>query len=436
MNNKNKIYTATDFAKYHAGTMPAKEMYALEKAALEDDFLADALEGYAFTKTEEVDLAAIKNTLTSKNDTAKVVSITSKNNWLRYAAAAVIVLGLGTLFYTVNNKAEEKSFANKEVKAKVPVDSFSNIQAENSVVKADSAQVSENINSNQTLSLTPPPQFPIKSTPPSENQLEVTPLALVQNPINRNLDINTTRDNNGFNSNQLNSNVFQNNLDNRTGGPKQIANNRNINTANNRSVQNNNSAISYPAAKPIGDDFAKFKVNDTTYLNAIAKNEDREKDKEVVKIAERKAEEKSQMEEVVVTGYANAKKAKQVTSATTNTSADAIAGKVAGVQVSANTTSAPKGRMDENKFIVNYQPLTEFKNYVQKNIKPIFDTKGNEIKGKVILSFKTNKKGQPYKIKVVQSLASKCDDEAIALLKNAIVKWPANADLQTVEIVF
>ena len=63
MKEKNKIYTAADFARYHAGTMPADEMHELEKAALEDPFLADALEGYAYAPAFENDIIELKEKL-------------------------------------------------------------------------------------------------------------------------------------------------------------------------------------------------------------------------------------------------------------------------------------------------------------------------------------------------------------------------------------
>ena len=66
MKEKNKIYTADDFARYHAGTMPAGEMHALEKAALEDPFLADALEGYIHAPAFEKDIAKLKDRLNEK----------------------------------------------------------------------------------------------------------------------------------------------------------------------------------------------------------------------------------------------------------------------------------------------------------------------------------------------------------------------------------
>ncbi len=45
--NNIKNFTAADIEKYHKGLLSAKERHDLEKAALDDPFLADALEGYA-----------------------------------------------------------------------------------------------------------------------------------------------------------------------------------------------------------------------------------------------------------------------------------------------------------------------------------------------------------------------------------------------------
>ncbi|HEX4374426.1 MAG TPA: hypothetical protein VHZ50_14085, partial [Puia sp.] len=44
--NKNiKHYSAADIQNYVAGKLSAAEMHAIEKAALDDPFLADAIEG-------------------------------------------------------------------------------------------------------------------------------------------------------------------------------------------------------------------------------------------------------------------------------------------------------------------------------------------------------------------------------------------------------
>ena len=61
--SSNNNYTAADFERYHAGKMSAAEMHALEKAAMEDPFLADALEGFVFTPTPQNDLELIRTKL-------------------------------------------------------------------------------------------------------------------------------------------------------------------------------------------------------------------------------------------------------------------------------------------------------------------------------------------------------------------------------------
>jgi hypothetical protein len=75
MNDHNdKIFTADDIIRYHSGKMPEREMHAMEKAALEDPFLADALEGYPNTLTPTQDLADIRERL-SKKKRNKVIPI-------------------------------------------------------------------------------------------------------------------------------------------------------------------------------------------------------------------------------------------------------------------------------------------------------------------------------------------------------------------------
>jgi hypothetical protein len=68
-------YTAQDIERYYSGQMPAEEMHALEKAALEDPFLADALDGYKFTPTPAADIAGLKQALAERTDETKVVPL-------------------------------------------------------------------------------------------------------------------------------------------------------------------------------------------------------------------------------------------------------------------------------------------------------------------------------------------------------------------------
>jgi hypothetical protein len=92
-------YTAADLRRYLNGEMSSDEMYALEKQALEDPFLADAIEGYNSMSTEaiETDLATLKGQLAEKSaatgESAKVVVMhppTRRFPWLKLGVAAAV----------------------------------------------------------------------------------------------------------------------------------------------------------------------------------------------------------------------------------------------------------------------------------------------------------------------------------------------------------
>jgi hypothetical protein len=105
MEEKNKTYTALDFARYHAGTMSSPEMHALEKAALEDPFLADALEGYAYVAFPEKDTTEIQHRLVGQPKKKKIFFISSvtQNKWWSVAALFIIIIGIGFVLYRTNN---------------------------------------------------------------------------------------------------------------------------------------------------------------------------------------------------------------------------------------------------------------------------------------------------------------------------------------------
>ncbi|HPH25121.1 MAG TPA: hypothetical protein PLW32_14630, partial [Chitinophagaceae bacterium] len=52
-NNEHINYSKADIEKYLQGKMNAAEMYALEKAALQDPFLADAIEGFEIANMQQ-----------------------------------------------------------------------------------------------------------------------------------------------------------------------------------------------------------------------------------------------------------------------------------------------------------------------------------------------------------------------------------------------
>src|SRR5436190_16351210 len=100
-----KVFTAADIEQYHRGLLSAKERHALEKAALEDPFLADALEGYAVAGVDaETDIAELKKRLEERSNERKVIPTNTLRNrssytWLKVAAAIILIAGAGLLVY-------------------------------------------------------------------------------------------------------------------------------------------------------------------------------------------------------------------------------------------------------------------------------------------------------------------------------------------------
>ena len=91
--------------------MDAAEMHAMEKAALEDPFLADAIEGFDSTKKEydndaiNNDLIQLRNQIAEKANTGKVRAIASFR-WWRVAAAAIVLIVFGAVTYNYWLKPE------------------------------------------------------------------------------------------------------------------------------------------------------------------------------------------------------------------------------------------------------------------------------------------------------------------------------------------
>ena len=106
--SNHKSFTIGDIERYHRGTMPAVERNALEKAALDDPFLADALDGFAFTNTPAADIQYLQKRLEEKSGTKKIYPIGRRLNWLQVAATVILLAGAAWFLFTTDlfNKRE------------------------------------------------------------------------------------------------------------------------------------------------------------------------------------------------------------------------------------------------------------------------------------------------------------------------------------------
>ncbi len=100
-------WSMTDVRKYLAGELPAREMHDLEKAALDDPFLTDALEGLASRVNPlDQDLTELRARLDARVNEKKKYRLIPI--WMRAAAAVILVAGLGSTayYYTFQGKSK------------------------------------------------------------------------------------------------------------------------------------------------------------------------------------------------------------------------------------------------------------------------------------------------------------------------------------------
>jgi hypothetical protein len=115
-------YSAADIEKYHKGLLSPKEMNELEKAALDDPFLADALEGYnSAAANATADLSDLRTRLQQRVAGANVIAISGSKNsfkWWRVAAAVLIIGAVGFFTYRLSTSSTNNKVARVEDKKK------------------------------------------------------------------------------------------------------------------------------------------------------------------------------------------------------------------------------------------------------------------------------------------------------------------------------
>ncbi len=111
-----KHYTANDIERYHSGQLSAAEMHALEKAAMDDPFLADALEGYVHTTTPAADLTSLQQRLQLRieKEKKKRPVFYIGNQWLKIAALFILFAGGGWLVFQTLSPGNKTDIATTE----------------------------------------------------------------------------------------------------------------------------------------------------------------------------------------------------------------------------------------------------------------------------------------------------------------------------------
>lgn len=146
MDNNKKYYTAADYSRYHHGEMSAAEMHQMEKAALQDPFIQDALDGYIHTKTGEADLASLRKRIAGVEKNEVTGSSNSFKNYWKIAAVFIVAATVSFLIYNSNSDDNSQKMAKMESnRIDTPAANFNNeiAQANTTTENVNDQKISE-----------------------------------------------------------------------------------------------------------------------------------------------------------------------------------------------------------------------------------------------------------------------------------------------------
>lgn len=421
---KNINYTAADFDRYHSGTMNEAEMHALEKAALEDPFLAEALEGYAFTRQGEKDILKLKERLYEKATTKKRAVFFLSTTWGR--VAAILILAAGLIFYLTHKRQPSfdpvlASYKKEEVKntdsvslastdqqadtikilhgpgidtSKVYFNSMSNTQtyAATGAVVNNSLSATNSGTVNNTYTVTVPGANGVSSStvPLADSTINLITRADINLPVNKDGDGKKQDDSEKSKADYY---VFNGKIVDTLGAAIPFASISNLKWK---------TSVTTDAA-------GRFSIfnSDSTSLATIAATGYR--------TAERRLESNlnqtvvlmplTQQPGGVVITENNGERQKDT---------DGFANRDVIISKAVTQQAGKEISQDRSREL--------FYKYVTDSLRKPGSAAWQSIKGPVILSFKINRNGEPYKIKIEKSLCDECDKEAIRLLTNG-PKW-------------
>jgi hypothetical protein len=399
MNEKeknNKKYTVSDIERYLQGNLSSDEMHAMERAALEDPFLADAIEGIqqSLQKTKaasfDQDILELRRRLKDRvGSKRKAIPL-----WTR-AAAAVFILTIGAslayYFIQKNTTKESTTALKREKNIAQPADSSMNPSATSPAVKSDTI-ISESENfkkappetgqedlakairrKNDRIKVKKDTSSPVTGLASSEQVIAAKDEAPKASPTAADKEKINEKKSSDYLSVQRNSNSFEGKVIDQNNRPIASASVE-LKDKNVSAVTDNNGNFKLSIKDP--DSVMYAKISSIGYQPAsIALNNNGSTDIVL------KREIRSNLQEMV-----SAPRARN------------IAG---GNQI--NQDAEPvKGWDDYNK-------------YLETNRKIPQDSLG--MKGIVVISFIVKKNGRPSDLSVDQSLGPDYDAEAIRLIK-------------------
>jgi len=373
--SKNNGFTANDIERYHTGKMLPQERHALEKAALDDPFLADALEGYSFTSSPVEDLAKIQSKLDEKLNRRKVVPIFEKYKWISVAAIVLIIAGGGWLAYSISEPGKSTDIAVQREKAS---SANNNNTRPNETVVTDSVTSSSLANQQSPLNNSEKAKSDANAT--KNNRSQTSP----KKQVISDKEITASK------KEVIQEVAAPAAIQNEVAASNSFANVEQKKGANNKTsspdARTKAASEDVPARAPAFKDMAAAKTAATGKANGV---NDTIKNMNVV--LQPLPMDSTSLQAVVI-GYGKQKKSAE---------------------------KYPRVIIDTLEPAEGY---VKFDDYITSNLKAPEELKIKSLSGEVQLAFDVDKNGQPVNITVVKSLCQTCDEEAIRLLKEG-PKW-------------
>jgi outer membrane biosynthesis protein TonB len=424
-------YTAEDIVKYHKGLLSATEMHELEKAALDDPFLADAIEGYGdMNINPSADLELLKRKLEERVAATKVIALHSTKNsfiWLKVAAAAVIVGGIGFISYKFiannskdsvakletgktnsqkvspaadssklkittpekeivvnNNELSAKTKSPQKEKTSVESFSFSNGVSTNADTLSDKMEALAKSVSVPSSSTTTEKKYDSMSADQKESFTALSLEKSKKAEVKKDDQSNRIVTNNEISNNrtvQQQKNYFRGQVLDVNKNPMPFANITNPrDNAGIYSDANGNFTITS------SDSVLNIQVRSVGYTN---NNAQLRNDVAVNKVIMQ--EDKTGLPETIVSRKA----------------------------VNANRSREGNVKIEESGPADGW---SNYDTYIANNISTPDEVKSGKTNGMVEVSFDINKHGKPVNLKIEKSLCAPCDEEAVRLIKNG-PKW-------------
>ena len=376
MSSKNNSFTASDIERYHSGKMSMQERHALEKAALDDPFLADALDGYEFSSAPTEDLVKIQTKLAEKLNRKKVIPLFQKYKWISVAAMVVIIAAAGWLVYSISGNTTDSLAVSQEKNDSVT--ETNSVSAPQIKIDSGSTTGSESASVGQQTTLNQQAKTALGLSKTKSKDL-------ANNTANQPVKAETAQqESKDINSDAATSLAVQN----------EAANKKSFSRLENKNAGRNNATVVEPGINKVSEPpSARSMASDNATVKG-KRNEVNERDsvKNINVVLHPLPTDSFSLREVVVVAYGSQKKSSE---------------------------KYPRVIIDTLEPAEGY---VKFDDYIASNLKMPEELKTKTVSGEVQLSFDVNKEGQPVNIKVEKSLCQKCDEEAVRLLKDG-PKW-------------